>query len=362
LHVYKFGESNTLAKELYEKTKPGLSYYVNQDEDLAADSIATLLDKAKNIVPQHLWSTTPLSLKATGGVRALNEEVQDRIMNAVRVKMATYPFEMTADSVSVISGEDEGFYMWLAVNTLLDNISPNKISNSTVGTIELGGQSQQVSFLSSDSVGLNEILDFNSSSNEFFSKSYFALGINSARATVFDSMMTPESNETKSRCFPPGFEKDWTESGKRYLIKSANKESKTNWYRACKKQVKKAFKNSLKDLSSNIADSRKFYVLSVYYYKALELGLIGSDGGVFRPVDFDREGRKLVCTNSEERKQKIKDSGHPSFPFLCMDINLASFFLKKVFGFSKKTQLYTLKSIKGFRITWALGLALKSRF
>ena len=81
-----------------------------------------------------------MSLKATGGVRALNEEVQDRIMNAVRVKMETYPFKMTADSVSVISGEDEGFYMWLAVNTLLDNISPNKISNSTVGTIELGGK------------------------------------------------------------------------------------------------------------------------------------------------------------------------------------------------------------------------------
>ena len=83
---------------------------------------------------------TPLSLKATGGVRALSKEVQDRIINAVRVKMATYPFEMTADSVSVISGEDEGFYMWLAVNTLLDNIHPNKVINSTVGTIELGGQ------------------------------------------------------------------------------------------------------------------------------------------------------------------------------------------------------------------------------
>ena len=81
-----------------------------------------------------------MSLKATGGVRALNEEVQDRIMNAVRVKMETYPFKMTADSVSVISGEDEGFYMWLAVNTLLDNISADKISNSTVGTIELGGK------------------------------------------------------------------------------------------------------------------------------------------------------------------------------------------------------------------------------
>lgn len=148
----------------------------------------------------------------------------------------------------------------------------------------------------------------------------------------------------------------------RYSIKSANKASKNNWYRACKKQIYKAFEDSLKHLSSNIADSRKFYVLSVYYYKALELGLIGSDGGVFRPVDFDRAGRKLVCTNNELRKQKIKDSGHPSFPFLCMDINLASFFLKEVFGFSKKTQLHTLKSIKGFRITWALGLALKSRF
>ena len=80
-----------------------------------------------------------MSLKATGGVRALRDEEQDRIMNAVKVKMATYPFKITAGSVSVISGKEEAFYMWLAVNSLLDNINLNTIKNSTVGTIELGG-------------------------------------------------------------------------------------------------------------------------------------------------------------------------------------------------------------------------------
>ena len=142
----------------------------------------------------------------------------------------------------------------------------------------------------------------------------------------------------------------------RYSIKSGNKVHRKNWYGACKKQISKVFKDSIKHLPQNVAKSKTFYVLSVYYYKALELGLIGSDGGVFRPIDFDRAARKLVCTNVKLGKREIKDTGHPSFPFLCMDVNLASFFLKHGFGFSPKTQLHTVKYIKGFRITWALGL------
>lgn len=56
-----------LDKEIFREVKPGLSSFVDDPKE-GANKIATLLDEAKLFIPSHLWSHTPLVLKATAGI------------------------------------------------------------------------------------------------------------------------------------------------------------------------------------------------------------------------------------------------------------------------------------------------------
>jgi Golgi nucleoside diphosphatase len=51
----------------------GLSSYADEPK-VAADSIIQLLEAAKERIPEKFWSTTPLVLKATAGLRLLPAE------------------------------------------------------------------------------------------------------------------------------------------------------------------------------------------------------------------------------------------------------------------------------------------------
>lgn len=55
-----------LDKEIFREVKPGLSSFVDNPKE-GANKIGQLLDEAKNFIPTHLWSNTPLVLKATAG-------------------------------------------------------------------------------------------------------------------------------------------------------------------------------------------------------------------------------------------------------------------------------------------------------
>ncbi len=55
-----------LDREIFREVKPGLSSFVDNPTD-GAKKIALLLDEAKVFIPEHLWSNTPLVLKATAG-------------------------------------------------------------------------------------------------------------------------------------------------------------------------------------------------------------------------------------------------------------------------------------------------------
>jgi Golgi nucleoside diphosphatase len=71
-----------LKSELFEEVKPGLSAYADKPSD-AAKSLEPLLLKAKAFIPKEEWSSTPISLKATAGLRLLPKEKADNILNAV---------------------------------------------------------------------------------------------------------------------------------------------------------------------------------------------------------------------------------------------------------------------------------------
>lgn len=84
-----------------------------------AATIASLIEKAKDEIPEQYWSKTPLILKATAGLRLLPQEKAEGLLNAVNDLFNRTPFLTDHKSVAIMDGTDEGIFSWFTVNFLL---------------------------------------------------------------------------------------------------------------------------------------------------------------------------------------------------------------------------------------------------
>ncbi|RYR54054.1 hypothetical protein Ahy_A06g029303 isoform A [Arachis hypogaea] len=130
VHVFHFDQNLNLLHigneiEFYKKIEPGLSAYADNPEE-AAESLIPLLDEAQDIIPPQLQPKTPLRLGATAGLRLLEGDTAERILQAVRDMFRTRSnLNVQSDAVTVIDGTQEGSYMWVALNYLLGNLGNN---------------------------------------------------------------------------------------------------------------------------------------------------------------------------------------------------------------------------------------------
>lgn len=165
IHVYRFNncrQTPELEHEEFKMTKPGLSSF-KEDAEGAAESLDTLLDVAMRTIPDKLKACSPIAVKATAGLRLLGDEMSNRILDAVRIRLENkYPFPVVAgDGVSIMDGKDEGrssnclssynpekptgVYAWITTNYLLGKIG-SAVKNPTAAIFDLGGGSTQIVF------------------------------------------------------------------------------------------------------------------------------------------------------------------------------------------------------------------------
>ncbi|CAN1233606.1 Apyrase 2 [Linum perenne] len=141
VHVFCFDSRMDLVPigkdlELFEQLKPGLSFYA-KDPRAAAESLTSLLDKAEAAVPKQFQPNTPVRVGATAGLRTLEGDASDRILQAVRDLLKDRStFKSDANSVTVLDGSQEGSYQWSYA--------------STVGVVDLGGGSVQMAYAISE--------------------------------------------------------------------------------------------------------------------------------------------------------------------------------------------------------------------
>ena len=156
IHVYKFnncGPTPELESELFKETEKkkggaGLSSY-KEDAEGAAKSLDILMQAAMDEVPDKLKACTPVSVKATAGLRKLPGDLGQNILDAVRHRLETqYPFPVVSkeqNGVVIMDGADEGVYAWITTNYLLNKIG-GPAHAETAAVFDLGGGSTQIVF------------------------------------------------------------------------------------------------------------------------------------------------------------------------------------------------------------------------
>ena len=154
-HVYRYGRLDGPSGPLYiipqhdsKKVKPGLSSFASNPTD-AGVSLQGLIDFMKEQVPEVEWTTTPIWLKATAGLRMLSKTESTSILESVRGFLGDTtksPFLFRPLHARIISGNEEGGFGWIAFNYLKKIIGPKKQSGLLpYAVVEMGGASSQVS-------------------------------------------------------------------------------------------------------------------------------------------------------------------------------------------------------------------------
>ena len=98
-------------------TRPGLSFFGLTPEKVQP-VLGELIDKAKESLTnfKSFWPTFPIYLKGTAGLRDLIPVHRDAVMFNVEEVLSTSGFWFRKRLSTVISGEQEAAFGWLALN------------------------------------------------------------------------------------------------------------------------------------------------------------------------------------------------------------------------------------------------------
>uniref|UniRef100_A0AAY4B1K6 nucleoside diphosphate phosphatase n=1 Tax=Denticeps clupeoides TaxID=299321 RepID=A0AAY4B1K6_9TELE len=326
IHIYKFIQKDpvglpVLDNEMYHAVKPGLSAYADKPEE-GGETIRLLLRVAKKTIPKPEWPHTPVVLKATAGLRLLPPEKAKALLDEVKEVFDESPFFVPSDSVSIMNGTNEGILAWVTVNFLTGHLYAK--TKKTVGILDLGGGSTQITFLPKSKKTVMTAppsyiarFDMFNDTYELYTHSYLGNGIVAARLATLGALGA-DGNDL---------------SGIRLFAGYAG-------YKLCYHEVMRVVKGIIHQ-PFEVKGNSVFFAFSYYYDRAVESGLIdGTRGGVVEVRDF---------------KKRAKEGETSINPFLCMDMTYITCLLKEGFGFKDSTVLQLTKKVNNVETSWALG-------
>lgn len=222
-HV-EYPEIVTVNSKDAKKIKPGIADFVNNPKKLRKQYMGKLLKHVLKYIPDDQVYRTPIFLHATGGMRLLKPEDQQRILDEICDYVGSkFDFHLPdcATHINSISGEIEGLYSWIGINYKYGVL--NAMSRvPSFGILDMGGVSSQIALepniTEQDSddylfkLHLN-YLDQNNSKNSFnvFSESFLG-GMNQIHSKYGEILI--QQNETTDPCLPKNFVKTITTTKK----------------------------------------------------------------------------------------------------------------------------------------------------
>ena len=219
VHVFRFkmaSGARVLKDEIFHAIKPGLkAYALNPSE--AASTLEPLMETALKHVPEEMRSSTPLTLRATAGLRLLPEgpEAASALLEASKMKVGEYGFRLDDEYVSILDGMYEGAYGWIAVNYLLRKLSGSVKPTQTVAVADLGGGSTQIMYAMGDRDEVNRAPEgyvLPLEGYDVYTKSFKGFGIMAARAKILTQNLDEGEEGWRTHpCAAKGFRGGCTE-------------------------------------------------------------------------------------------------------------------------------------------------------
>lgn len=265
-----------LENELFKELKPGLS---SLTPEASSAQITELLKASKEFIPEQFWSSTPIALKATAGLRLLGEGKSEKILEAVRDVFAKSGYLVNEHSVEIMDGTDEGIFSWFTVNYLLGRLT----SRSTAAALDLGGGSTQVTYeLNEEQPSYKNFIHtvpvFNSELN-VFTHSYLGLGLMALRHAVLSYQKADNQTSFENECINSIIrDKSWTYQNVEYLVsgkdnKKSPPENPEVDYDLCVESVKRQVMKLLIPKPIKLQE-HIIHAFSYYYDRAIETGLV----------------------------------------------------------------------------------------
>lgn len=188
----------------------GISGY-STEPNRAGDSLKECMDEAKSRIPNHRHKQTPVYLGATAGMRLLemeNPNASGNVLISVEKVLQTYPFSY--QGARIISGQEEGAFGWITVNYLSESL---KQASGTLGALDLGGASTQITFVSGQTLeSPDNSIDFRLYGHDYhvYTHSFLCYGKDQVLKLSLANEIRPALTKTENivvndPCFHPGY-------------------------------------------------------------------------------------------------------------------------------------------------------------
>jgi len=377
IHVYQFNAGFSgveLKDELFEQLKPGLSSYAKEPA-MGAASLKPLLKHALDIIPKSEMPKTPVMIGATAGLRMLPGTAADELLEESRSLLRKeYSFKPFADSaVSVMSGDDEGKFAWLAVNMLTKKLGAP--AGKTVGVIDLGGGSVQMMRALEAKGKATAVPEYVTATSwqgkkyDLYVNSFLGFGLKAGRMAVL-------KQEGAAKACMPQFAAETYKYNNEEADATGGEGSNFDKCRAaavkaldvdkpCEVEEGCAFGGKWGAIEPG--KPKEFFLLS-YLYERIEQAGAGEyepDEGIgVATVDELAKAASRVCSMSLVDLKTATKAGsiHPEDPpYFCLDLSYIHALLTAGFridGRFKMAKKFDIDSVK-YEAAWSLGAALE---
>uniref|UniRef100_A0A0D3FJ45 Uncharacterized protein n=1 Tax=Oryza barthii TaxID=65489 RepID=A0A0D3FJ45_9ORYZ len=204
-HVFATGPGGRpdLARSAVMRVTPGLSSFADEPAR-AGDSLRPLINFAREKVG---GAAAEVRLMATAGLRLQEGRVQEAILSSCRDVLRASGFRFEDSWAEVIPGSDEGIYAWVAANYALGTLGGDP--HKTIGIIELGGASAQLTFVSDEVLPpeLSRNFTFGGTTYTLYSNSFLNFGQNAAQESFREILRSKDSKNGTlvDPCAPKGY-------------------------------------------------------------------------------------------------------------------------------------------------------------
>jgi len=384
-------------KPIRKKIKPGISSFANNPGN-ASESLRVLLDYAGHHVPRRKHHETPLYILATAGMRLLPKHKRNAILINLRKQVPLMTRFYVADShIEIITGKQEGIYLWIATNYALNRFdhthaktNASAVEHSrkqTVGTIEIGGASLQISyevpwnqFVPLDySATINLGCDIHETIHEYkvYVATHLGYGTDAARRRYLDNIYSLNKEKLKRHekvadaCLPPDMVDDFTVKNYTFKLTGSGEFSR------CKTLLQSILNESapcqrspcsLNGVFQPIIDfsTTEFYGFAEFWYSSNDVLRMGEK---YRHKLIDSASKDFCKTSWSLHRHHYKMGLYPRadsfrFKYQCFKSAWMTTVLHKGLRFPDGYKgLKAVQTINGKEVQWAMGALLyRTRF